>query len=244
METTTGHRLTGVSESVASLRRVDRAKVRERISDRVHDELESAIRELRLVPGSVLSETELSVQLGVSRTPLREALSRLVDQRLVDVVAQVGTTVSRIDLAQVGEACFVRSALETAAFRRACAAEHRDVGRLRAVLAVQEEALAAQDGDAFFDSDEALHREVFRLAGYPDVWDLVRGSKSQLDRLRRLHLPDVLASREILEEHIRIVDLLEAGQLLPGIDLVESHAYKILGVVPRVRAEHPEYFAS
>lgn len=209
----------------------------------MHRELESAIRELRLAPGSLLSETELSVQLGVSRTPLREALSRLVDQRLVTVVAQVGTAVSYINVDQVREACFIRSALETAAFRRACEAQPPSVGLLRQILERQERALLEQDHDAFFTSDEALHREVFRLAGYPTAWDLVRGSKSQLDRLRRVHLPEVLASRQIIDEHIRIVDLLEVGDAVAGAELVEHHAFQILGLVSRLRAERPEYFA-
>lgn len=228
----------------ARVKRVDRAPTRHRISDRVHDELESAIRELRLVPGSVLSETELSLQLGVSRTPLREALSRLVDQRLVTVVSQVGTTVSLISLAEVAEACFIRSALETAAFRRACEAESRDVDGLRLILARQEQAMTDQDADAFFESDEDLHQEVFRLAGFPTVWTLVRGSKSQLDRLRRLHMPEVLTSRQVIEEHIRIVDLLEAGDPTAGAALIEHHAFQILGMVSLVQAEHPEYFTS
>lgn len=227
---------------IAPLRGVERGRARERISDRVHHELESAIRELRLAPGALLSETELAVQLGVSRTPVREALSRLVDQRLVTVFAQVGTTVSLIDPAEVAEGCFIRSALETAAFRRACAAEQRDVTGLHQILARQERALSEQDGNAFFESDEALHQEVFRLAGYPTVWDLVRGSKSQLDRLRRLHLPEALASREVLDEHVRIVALLQVGDPDAGAELVEQHAFRILTMVSSTRADHPEYF--
>lgn len=228
----------------AALQRLGRPPARDRISDRVHDELEQAIRELRLLPGAVLSETELATQLGVSRTPVRAALARLVDQRLVTVVAQVGTTVSRISLAEVAEGCFIRAALETAAFRRACESEACSVDRLREILERQEKALAEQDGNAFFESDEALHHEVFRLAGHPTVWNLVRGAKSQLDRLRRVHLPEVLDSRQIIDEHIRIVDLLEAGDLAAGVELIEQHALQILGMASRLRAARPEYFTS
>ncbi len=197
---------------------------------------------MRLEPGALLSETDLSIQLGVSRTPLREALSRLVEQRLVTVVSQVGTTVSLIDLGQVEEAAFIRSALEIAAFAKACGGQQRDVSALRTILDRQERALADQDANAFFEGDEALHQEIFRLSGYPHVWDLVRGSKSQLDRLRRLHLPETLASRHVIDEHIRIVDLLEVGDTVAGAELIESHAFQILNMVSRVQSEHPEYF--
>lgn len=227
-----------------TVNRVERNPTRLRISDRVHDELEAAIREVRLVPGAPLSETELALQLGVSRTPLREALARLAEQRLVTVISQVGTAVSLIDMSQVEEAAFIRSALETAAFAKACASSSRDVEPMREILVRQENALAGQDANGFFESDEALHQEVFRLAGYPHVWNLVRGSKSQLDRLRRLHLPEALASRHVINEHIEIVDLLEAGDSIAGARLIEAHAFQILGMIGRIQNEHPEYFVS
>lgn len=217
---------------------------RERISDRVHDEIASAIRELRLAPGAILSETELSLQLGVSRTPIREAISRLVDQGLVTVVSQVGTNVALIDLAEVDEACFVRSALEVAAFHKACLLPNRDVETLREILVRQEISVAAKDAEAFFASDEDIHQEIFRLAGYASVWNLVRRSKIQLDRLRRLIIPESLNSRDLIDEHTRIVDFLEAGEVEAGAELIEVHALHVLKQAPQVRAAHPSFFRS
>jgi DNA-binding GntR family transcriptional regulator len=70
---------------------VGRVRTGARVSDRVYAELVSAIRELRLPPGTSLPETELAARLHVSRTPLREAIARLADSRLVTVVPQVGS---------------------------------------------------------------------------------------------------------------------------------------------------------
>ncbi|WP_433191922.1 GntR family transcriptional regulator [Nocardia sp. CA-107356] len=234
----------GVPPSPAvGLRRVDRIPARQRISDRVHDELASAIRDLRLEPGALLSETELSVQLGVSRTPLREAIFRLVDQGLLSVVSQVRTSVALIDLAEVREACFIRRTLETAAFREACESGG-DIGELRRILLRQEQAVADRDVDAFFVSDEDLHQEIFRLGGYPGVWNVIRRSKLQLDRLRRLTYSETVISRDVIDEHIRIVDLLENRDVEAGMHLIAEHSRHVLDQAARVQSEHPGYFTS
>jgi DNA-binding GntR family transcriptional regulator len=214
------------------------------MSDRVHDELLSAIRDMRLKPGAVLSETDLAEQLGVSRTPLRAAISKLVDQELVIVVPQVGTSVALIDVTAVEEACFIRASLESAAFELACAVPNRNVSTLRRILARQEEAISAEDGDQFFSSDESLHEEIFRIGGHAPTWNVVRRSKLHLDRLRRLILPAALSTRDLVDEHSRIVDLLEAGDAVAGKALIEVHAGHVLRQLPAVRAEYPHFFSA
>ena len=222
---------------------VVRSRPRERISDLVTEALTSAVRDLRLVPGAVVSETELSRQLGVSRTPLREAISRLVDLGLLTVVSQVGTRVARIDLADVEQAVFIRSALETAAFRDACSTgNNRNVERLRRTLELQREAIAGQDAELFFVTDEDLHQEIFRLGGHPHVWNVVRQSKLQLDRLRRLVIPDAISSSWLIDEHTQLVDLLEDGDVDAGVDLVTRHSRHVLHQAPQFRARFPDYF--
>ncbi|MBU3068050.1 GntR family transcriptional regulator [Nocardia sp. NEAU-G5] len=211
------------------------------MSDRVHDELMSAIRDLRLEPGALLSEAELSVQLGVSRTPLREAISRLVDQGLLSVVSQVRTSVALIDLSQAREACFIRRALETAAFQQACESGG-DVGELRRILLRQEQAVADRDVEAFFVSDEDLHQEIFRLGGYPGLWNVIQRSKLQLDRLRRLAFSETVITRDVIDEHIRIVDLLENRDVEEGIRVITVHSRHVLDQAGRVQSEHPGYF--
>jgi len=226
----------------AGLRPVVRMPAAGRMSDRVHEELLSAIRDLRLEPGAVLSETDLSVRLGVSRTPLRETISRLVDQGLLRVVSQVGTSVALIDMAAVEEACFIRSALETAAFQDACSADDLDVTGLRAILGRQEHAVASGNADAFFDADEALHQEIFRLGGHPGVWSVVRRSKVELDRLRRLILPEAIATRDLIDEHTRIVDLLAERDVQQGVEIIHRHSRHVLRQAADVRLRHPDYF--
>src|SRR5438309_7674848 len=88
-------------------------------SDQVYLALREAIVSAELEPGRRLSENELAELLGVSRTPVREALFRLRDERLVAIVPQLGTFVTLISPAAIEDAAFVREALECAAIRRA-----------------------------------------------------------------------------------------------------------------------------
>lgn len=221
---------------------VTRDRAPARTSDRVYDELVSAIRDLRLAPGASLSETDLAERLHVSRTPVREALARLVDAGLVRVVPQVGTRVGLISLRDVEEARFVRESLEVAAFEVVCADPAPDVSVLRELLDRQEHSYRTEDYDAFFAADEALHGEIFSLSGYPRAWQAVQRMKLQLDRLRRLAQPDLASVRELIDEHTKIVDALEAADLPTGRALISRHARRALELGPSLRAEHPDYF--
>jgi DNA-binding GntR family transcriptional regulator len=228
----------------ARLNPVVRAPAKERVSDRVYEELSSAIRDLRLEPGALLSETDLSLKLGVSRTPLREAISKLVDRGLVTVVAQVGTRVALIDLGEVKDACFIRGALEAAAFREACGRADSGVAGLRSILERQRDAVDHADQDAFFVTDEELHQEVFRLSGHPEVWSLVQRSKLQVDRMRRLILPEAVATHALLDEHTRIAEHLAVGDVKTGTRLITDHCHAVLTKVARLRSTYPGYFTS
>lgn len=223
---------------------IPRLPARARISDQVREELTAAIRDLRLTPGAVVSESDLASRLGVSRTPLREAISRLVDHGLLSVVAQVGTRVALIDVRDVEQAVFIRSALETAAFREACTVDVPDVTTLRRILDRQEQAQSDVDVTTFFDTDEELHQEIFRLGRHPEVWSVVRRSKLQLDRLRRLILPEAIATRGLIEEHQQLVSLLERRDVEAGVDLIAVHARHVLEELPDIRSRYPAYFTA
>jgi GntR family transcriptional regulator, rspAB operon transcriptional repressor len=222
---------------------VGRERVRARTSDRIYDELVSAIRTLRIPPGSSLSETDLSAQLEVSRTPLREAIVRLVDNGLVSVVPQVGTRVERIRLHDVEEARFVREALELAAFAEACERPDRDVSTMRALLIEQERCHTSHDLSAFFAADEALHQQIFVLSGHSGAWTMMQPMKLQLDRLRRLSLPESDIVRDLIDEHTAIVDALEAADIEGGQTLLRRHISRVRRYGRTLREQYPDYFA-
>ncbi len=215
---------------------------RNRSSDRVFEELRTAIRNLALEPGQALSETELAAQLHVSRTPVREAISRLADVGLVVVVPQVGTSVSLIRLEDVRQAQFIRESLETAAFERACAPDRPDADHLDALLDRQRLACDAGDTEAFFAADEELHAGIFELSGFPGAWQAVQRSKLQLDRLRRLSLPQRDTIEQLIDEHQKIVDSLKQRRAAVGKRHVRRHARRVLTWADPLSRKYPHYF--
>jgi DNA-binding GntR family transcriptional regulator len=211
--------------------------------DQVYAALREAIVSAELAPGRRLSENELADLLGVSRTPVREALARLRDERLVAIVPQLGTFVTLISPEAVADAAFVREALECSAIR--LTTEHivpRDLEELQANLAAQDRAEAGGDTEAFDRLDEALHRTLCELSGREIAWSLSRRANGHLDRVRRLSLPEPGYLAEMVAEHRAVVAAVADGDADRAEDALRHHLRMVLSSLPSIRAAHPDYF--
>ena len=209
----------------------------------VYATLRDAIIRAELPPGRKLSENELATWLGVSRTPIREALVRLRDERLVAIVPQLGTFVSYISPQAVSDASFIREALECAAIRQtAVVATEDDVATLEENLRAQERADERGDFDAFYVLDEDFHRMLCDLSGHATVWSVSQRAKGHLNRIRRLSIPMPSYIGEMIAEHRGVV----AGVAEHDPDLAEErlrhHLRMVLREIPQIRSEHPDYF--
>ena len=209
----------------------------------VYASLRGAIVRGDLAPGAQLSENALASEMGVSRTPIREALGRLRDDRLVEIVPQLGTFVSRINPQAVRDAQFIREALECAAVRRAAElAGDEDVARLEENLQAQDRARAAADNDSFYLLDDAFHRGLCDLSDHPAVWGVSERAKSHLNRVRRLSMgmPDYLP--EMIDEHRSVVAAVAEHDPDLAENVLRHHLRMVLREVPRLRDQHPDYF--
>jgi DNA-binding GntR family transcriptional regulator len=209
----------------------------------VYATLRSSIVRGDLRPGEKLSENTLAGELGVSRTPVREALARLRDDRLVEIVPQLGTFVAAISPQAVRDAQFVREALECAAIRRAAElAGDDDVARLEENLQAQDRARASNDLDAFYMLDDAFHRGLCDLSGYPTVWLVSERAKSHLNRIRRLSLgmPNYLS--EMIDEHRAVVAAVADHDPDLAEEMLRHHLQMVLREIPRLREQHPDFF--
>ena len=207
--------------------------------------LREAILSARLEPGRKLSENELAGELGVSRTPVREALAALREERLVAIVPQLGTDVTQISDEGIADAQFVREALECAAVRLASERiDEAGVRELESVLDLQARAVESGDHAAVDRLDEELHRAICERSGRAIAWDLSRRANGHLDRVRRLSLPEPGFLGEMVVEHREIVDALAAHDADRAERAMRHHLRMVLSSIPALRAEHPEYFAS
>jgi DNA-binding GntR family transcriptional regulator len=211
--------------------------------DTVYLALRDAIVSAELAPGRQLSENELAELLGVSRTPVREALARLRDERLVAIVPQLGTFVTLISPQAVADAAFVREALECSAIRLATAqADEAGLAELQANLAAQRRACEAADADAFDRLDDGLHQQLCALSGHEIAWRLSRRANGHLDRVRRLSLPDAGYLEEMLAEHREVVAALADRDADRAEAALRHHLRMVLSHVPRIQVAHPDYF--
>jgi GntR family transcriptional regulator, rspAB operon transcriptional repressor len=209
----------------------------------VYDALRDAIVSAALEPGRQLSENEVAALLGVSRTPVREALQRLREERLVEVVPQLGTFVTHISTAAVADAQFVREALECAAIREtAVRASEEDVAALEAIVARQEETREADDFDRFYLLDEELHQALCDLSGRGIAWSLSQRAKGHLNRIRRLSLPEPGYLAEMIAEHREVVAAVAAHDPDDAERALRHHLRMVLSSLPAIRAQHPDYF--
>ena len=212
-------------------------------SSRAYALLRDAIVAAELEPGRRLSENELATRLGVSRTPVREALLRLSDDGLVEVVPQLGSFVSRIHLRAVEDAHFVRESLECAAVRLAAErATPADLAALDAILASQREAGARGSFDEFYALDDAFHSALCAVSGHGGAWSVSQRVNHHLNRVRRLSLPEPRYLPEMIDDHASVVVGVRRQDADEAERALRAHLAHTLSGIPGIRRRNPEYF--
>ena len=120
---------------------------------------------LELLPGSAVSENELSEALSLSRTPVREALIELNRIHLVEILPQRGSYITKIDYELVEESRFMRLALENAVLNLVCQSISKPYAEaLSQNLQAQRNAKDQKDYDAFLELDNEFHKLIFDAA--------------------------------------------------------------------------------
>ena len=181
---------------------------------------------IRLKPGQLISEKEIAEVLKASKTPVREALIRLEDAGLVQIVPKSGTYVTPIRINKYIEACFTRMQLEIGAVRRAASRNYdiTQVENLHAILEQQSQALDAEDYPLFFSLDQQLHRGFFQMAGVGGVWETLQKSQADVNRMRHLkRIKKIRRGQGVLEEHRAIVDAIEQGDADAASEALVNH---------------------
>jgi DNA-binding GntR family transcriptional regulator len=209
----------------------------------IYEVLYKSIARMELRPGEPLQEKALTEQFGVSRTPLREALLRLQNDGLVELLPQAGTFVSRIPVAAIREAIIIRRGLEEMAITRlAAVAAARDIARLDIAIAQQRLAVSIDDQSSFHDADEAFHEAIALSAGFSLLWPMVRQMKVHLDRLRVLSLPIEGRMSVTVEEHQKIRDALARNDVEGSRLALHEHLGVMVPYIDQLSASYPDYF--
>ncbi len=194
-------------------------------------------------PGRRLSENELAAWLGVSRTPVREALAKLREEGLVEIVAQLGTFVAPINPRAVTDAQFIRESLECAAVRKAAVnAGEDDIAELESIVRNQHRSVETGDHDAFYVLDDDFHHALCDLSGHAAVWGLGQRVKPHLNRVRRLSLPAPSYLEQMVSDHEVVLAAIERNDPDVAESALRDHLRMVLREIPSLREQRPEYF--
>jgi DNA-binding GntR family transcriptional regulator len=191
------------------------------LSARAYSEIRDKIIRLELAPGDVVREDALQDQLGIGRTPIREALQRLARDQFVSVIPRRGMLVTSIDVSELPLLFETRAMMEPYAGRLACTrGTADDWDEMERVLAESPGA----DGNAdLLDVDRRCHEIIWRAAGNRFLTDTLDVLYAQSDRVWHIYLSDVADMRHAVGEHVDILEVLRSGDADASAEAIESH---------------------
>jgi DNA-binding GntR family transcriptional regulator len=208
----------------------------------VYEAIRTAILDCTFMPGMALSEQAVSVELQVSRAPVRDAFRQLAVEGLLEAVPQRGTFVARLNREKIADAIFVREAIECRAAELAAAAGLGERQQLADIVARQARASAREDYATHLATDEEFHHRILVLAGHPHAWTALRLARTGMNRIRHLAIPAVGSHRIAIDHHRLIVDAITAGDASAASEAMRVHIHSPMDFLDAILLRHPEYF--
>lgn len=215
------------------------------LSSQAYSIISQRIVKAELKPGTRISEKTLAENLNIGRTPVREALIKLRQNNLVEVIPQSGTFISKINLNEVKDARFVRRSIELQIMQEAVKHDlsKKDIIISEINLQNQEKASIINDFDLFLDLDNEFHHTFYQLTHHDQVWNWINQFNVSFNRYRFLSLKvKELSWKRLIQDHKEILEAVKNKDINKVIKLTKSH----LDLVPKeqqlVIDTFPDYF--
>lgn len=204
--------------------------------------LKKNIINLELKPGSMVSEKDLAQEMGLSRTPVREALMDLAKVSMVEILPQRGSRISLIDYNMVEDTQFTRNILEGAIVQLACQrATEKDLNILWENVRLQE--FYKDNSVKMLELDNSFHRELFRIAEKMHTYYMLETFSVHFDRVRQMSLHTV-KDHKIIEDHKNIYLAVKDRDMERVKEKMEEHLSRYKVDEKEIRQNYPaEYFA-
>jgi DNA-binding GntR family transcriptional regulator len=215
---------------------------RRSVPPQVYELLREKILTIELQPGESINERWLADWLGVSRTPIREAINRLSANGLIAIAPNVGTSVSLINVAKVKECQLIRTALESMIVR--FAAERFDDRAARTLSDLIERQIATHVGPdvvANIIVDTAFHHAIAQASGLNATWGVLQQAMDEILRVRHLSVRRPRALRDAIDEHLVILDALKTRDPDRSEQAMKAHLDASFQHIARALEEHPAY---
>ena len=196
----------------------------------------------RLEPGEKLNEPELCEQLGVSRTPFREAELELAQRRLIEIRPKIGTYISLIDAGLVEEVRHLRAVLETELAGMACEMlTKQELDRLWENVALWQMYIQRAQEEKIFALDKEFHKMLYELCGCPYWYELVENLAPHFDRTTMLSFR-CRPAEAILDDHTSLLKAIEAKDTAAARTIAARHMQRYTENLATIRKSFPQYF--
>lgn len=194
------------------------------LRDIVFRNLRTAILRGDFQPGERLMENQLADKMGVSRTPIREAIRKLELEGLVVMVPRKGAEVANITEKDIRDVLEVRATLEGLAIKLAC--ENMQTDDIRHLTQVNDEfikAVKAKKADDVIERDIAFHDVIFEASGNEKLIQILNNLREQIYRYRTEYIYHIADHNQLVKEHLQIVEALKNKKPELATDLAIAH---------------------
>lgn len=200
---------------------------------------------LELAPGSAVSEKELSLQMNLSRTPVREALIELSKLKLVEILPQRGSYITKIDYNLIEETRFMRLVLENAVVELACSQgmEQIYLDSIQENLLQQQMNLTSTDNALLLQLDNEFHKIIFRSVNKLGIHEVIRQQMVHADRLRSLTIK-LIQNEIVTNDHENIFYALKRRDAELAKMVMTRHLTRYEDEKSEVYRNYPDYFVS
>ena len=186
--------------------------------------LKENIMSLELKPGELLSESDLSEKLNISRTPIREVIMKLKGEHLIEVKPQAGTYVSLIDKDIIDEAIFMRRLLEKEVLKEACNEFSEEILMELEKNLFAQKLVLDKDGkeNEFHNLDKEFHRLIFIGCNKINIWESIMKISTHYNRMR------LLSERKIdkallVEQHEEMLSIIKNKDVSKINEYIDKH---------------------
>lgn len=197
---------------------------------------------LELKPGTLVSENEIAMELGISRTPVREAIIDLAKVSVIEILPQRGSYVALIDPKMVEESRFLRHVLDRAVIKVACErAGEDDLAELEENVHLQEFYLEKDNPSKIYELDNEFHYLIYKAADKSTIYDMRSTMMIHFDRVRTLSVAAV-KDMKIVSDHRGMLEAIKAKDQEEAVRLVDKHLSRYQVDEAMIEEQYPEYF--
>jgi DNA-binding GntR family transcriptional regulator len=200
-------------------------KKRENLKEKVYWVIKNRILSFELKPGEKIQESEIAQELGVSRTPVREALNKLEQEGLIKIFSNKGYFVSDVTSKEIEELYEIREVLEILAIRSSARhSRQEDWAHLEQILLKNDKDRNSEKptGQLFKDSHR-FHEEIARISGNRSLQQILNAISEKINRLQWMDIFFIDRAKISRDEHLEILKCLKRGKIEQAVTLTQRH---------------------